>query len=873
MKELHARVAGEVRKVVVGHDEALEDMLAALALGGHVLLEGVPGMAKTLLASATARALGIDFRRLQFTPDMLPVRRHGHDGAARRRARLPPRPGVRGRRAGRRDQPHAAQDPGRAAGGDAGGPGDRRRRQSHPLPDPFLVLATQNPVEYEGTYPLPEAQRDRFLVHVAIGYPEADEERAMLRLARRGLAPTGARRRRAGRQRRGPARGARARSTPPRSPTRSSATSSRSSAARASCRASRSAPARAPPCTCSAPPRPRRASPAAPYVTPDDVARMAAPVLRHRLVLTPEAELERATPIGRDPRRARGRPGAAMSPAPRRPLRARSSPSRSSRWRALLAPARASSALAVAGAASSRVVGRRPRGAAREPVRSTVSVARGARRAACPATLQRPSAPAPAGGTRAGVRQAAPPALDDRARARATARSRRRVVARRRGRHVLPARRDPRDRPARARALGPPRSARTPRCASSPTCTTARRLALAVARGRFRDQGATARGPLGLGTEFELIRDYEPDDDIRQVNWRATARLGRPMSNQYRLEQDRDLLLLIDAGRLSAAPLGERRHDRPRRRARRRRRARVRRRRARRPHRRGRLRRGGPRPRCQPRRAGGQTVVRALFDLEPRPRRQRLRARVPARRGLQARARGRLLRPARGGRRAPARRGRPGAHAPPRGRRRAARRTRRWRRSPRARGDDPLDRARARPSPATCSRRAPAPPRRSAPPARACSRRRRTGCPRCSSPPTCGRRRARCSEPRPRQTTSPQNSTNSDDAERRLDRDGQLRPGREALEEAAQDEPRDRAGGDLDRRAAPRAAATSPRRSGPGPDQRPADPQPRDRRRRRCTRSPAARARRSAAGTRRRCRRRSPARAITPSSSPLKNSA
>ena len=88
-----------------------------------------------------------------------------------------------------------------------------------------------------------------------------------------------------------------------------------------------------------------------------------------------------------------------------------------------------------------------------------------------------------------------------------------------------------------------------------PDLKTARRLALAVARGRFRDQGATARGPLGLGTEFELIREYEPDDDIRQVNWRATARLGRPMSNQYRLEQDRDLLLLLDAGRLSAAPL------------------------------------------------------------------------------------------------------------------------------------------------------------------------------------------------------------------------------------------------------------------------------------------------------------------------------
>ena len=126
----------------------------------------------------------------------------------------------------------------------------------------------------------------------------------------------------------------------------------------------------------------------------------------------------------------------------------------------------------------------------------------------------------------------------------------------RRGRHVLP--------PVATRATGPLGLARWDHGVGDqadmrvfPDLHAARRLALAVARGRFRDQGATARGPLGLGTEFELIRDYEPDDDIRQVNWRATARLGRPMSNQYRLEQDRDLLLLIDAGRLSAAPLGD----------------------------------------------------------------------------------------------------------------------------------------------------------------------------------------------------------------------------------------------------------------------------------------------------------------------------
>jgi uncharacterized protein (DUF58 family) len=81
---------------------------------------------------------------------------------------------------------------------------------------------------------------------------------------------------------------------------------------------------------------------------------------------------------------------------------------------------------------------------------------------------------------------------------------------------------------------------------------------LAVRQGRFRDPGRLTRGPLGLGTDFESIRDYLPDDDIRQVNWRATARLGRPMSNQYRVEQDRDVVCLLDTGRLMAAPLGDR---------------------------------------------------------------------------------------------------------------------------------------------------------------------------------------------------------------------------------------------------------------------------------------------------------------------------
>lgn len=91
-----------------------------------------------------------------------------------------------------------------------------------------------------------------------------------------------------------------------------------------------------------------------------------------------------------------------------------------------------------------------------------------------------------------------------------------------------------------------------------PDLIAARRLAHAVRTGRFQGEGRRSRGQLGLGTEFESIRDYQPDDDIRQVNWRATQRMGRPMSNQYRVEQDREVLCLVDTGRLMASEVGGR---------------------------------------------------------------------------------------------------------------------------------------------------------------------------------------------------------------------------------------------------------------------------------------------------------------------------
>jgi MoxR-like ATPase len=294
VKELHDRVAAEVGKVVIGQREPLEDLMTALALGGHALLEGVPGVAKTLLAGATARALGVDFRRLQFTPDMLPSDVTGT--MTLRAGELVFRPGPVFANVVLADEINRTPPKTQAALLEAMQEGQVTvDGESHPLPDPFLVLATQNPIEYEGTYPLPEAQRDRFLVHVAIGYPERDEERAMLRLARRGLTPIAL------------------------DDLRPVASAEDLRAARAEVdatevsdevigyvvelvRRTRELPAvelgaspRAAVHLLGAAKAAARLAGRA-YVTPDDVARMAPPVLRHRLVLTPEAELERATP-------------------------------------------------------------------------------------------------------------------------------------------------------------------------------------------------------------------------------------------------------------------------------------------------------------------------------------------------------------------------------------------------------------------------------------------------------------------------------------------------------------------------------------------------------------------------------------------------
>jgi MoxR-like ATPase len=185
---LWTSLRGAVANAVVAADEPLRLLAIALLAEGHALVEDVPGVGKTLLARAVARALGLDFGRVQGTPDLLPTDVTGSSVLAGSEFRFMPGPIFTNillvdeiNRATPRTQSallEAMQEWQVSVDG-----------ETRPLPTPFLVLATQNPIELEGTFPLPEAQLDRFLVRVALGYPDEDEERAIVRRYRGAAEP------------------------------------------------------------------------------------------------------------------------------------------------------------------------------------------------------------------------------------------------------------------------------------------------------------------------------------------------------------------------------------------------------------------------------------------------------------------------------------------------------------------------------------------------------------------------------------------------------------------------------------------------------------------------------------------------------------
>jgi MoxR-like ATPase len=291
------RVRNEVAKVVVGQDAALTGLVVALLVRGHVLLEGVPGVAKTLLVKALAAALDLDFKRVQFTPDLMPSDVTGQVIYEQRDASFRFREGPAFTNLLLADEINRTPPKTQAALLEA-----MEERQvsvdgvPRPLPDPFVVAATQNPIEYEGTYPLPEAQLDRFLLKLTVPVPNRDDEIAVVQRHAEGFDPRNL---------------AAAGVSRVAGPADLSAGRAALLAVRAGgdvlgyvvdvCRATRTSPS----LQLGVSPRGATALLATSrawawlsgrdFVTPDDVKALARPTLRHRVILRPEAELEGVT--------------------------------------------------------------------------------------------------------------------------------------------------------------------------------------------------------------------------------------------------------------------------------------------------------------------------------------------------------------------------------------------------------------------------------------------------------------------------------------------------------------------------------------------------------------------------------------------------
>ncbi|MFI1579916.1 AAA family ATPase [Embleya sp. NPDC020630] len=289
---------GEIGKAVVGQDAAVTGLVIALLCRGHVLLEGVPGVAKTLMVRALARSLELTTTRVQFTPDLMPGDVTGSMVYDARTAAFSFREGPVFTNLLLADEINRTPPKTQAALLEA-----MEERQvsvdgtTRPLPDPFLVAATQNPIEYEGTYPLPEAQLDRFLLKLTLPLPERDDEITVLRRHAEGfdprdLAAAGVR----------PVAGADDLAAGRRAVAELRVEPEVLAYVVDVCRATRTSPSLA----MGVSPRGATALLAAArawawlagrdYVTPDDVKALARPALRHRVRLRAEAEMEGVTP-------------------------------------------------------------------------------------------------------------------------------------------------------------------------------------------------------------------------------------------------------------------------------------------------------------------------------------------------------------------------------------------------------------------------------------------------------------------------------------------------------------------------------------------------------------------------------------------------
>ncbi len=185
LPDVHAliqKLQKNVTKVFLGRPEVVRAVMAGLLAGGHVLLEDVPGVGKTVLAKSLARSMDVDFRRVQFTPDLLPSDILGVAIYAQQTGAFEFKPGPIFTQVLLADEINRAtprtQSALLEAMNDAQVTVDR---VSHPLPRPFFVIATQNPYEFEGTYPLPESQLDRFMLRIRIGYPSTEDEKLVIR--------------------------------------------------------------------------------------------------------------------------------------------------------------------------------------------------------------------------------------------------------------------------------------------------------------------------------------------------------------------------------------------------------------------------------------------------------------------------------------------------------------------------------------------------------------------------------------------------------------------------------------------------------------------------------------------------------------------